>query len=70
MRDGRDIVLPALLIPKRVKRMALLDKVIEQPEVLHAECIRRVDLARHDHPTDPLAVVPGLLNLDLGPLAC
>jgi hypothetical protein len=68
MRNARNIMLPALLIPQRVKRMALLYKVIEQSEILHREAIGRVDWAG-DGPGDPLAVIPSLLDLDLGPLA-
>lgn len=49
--------------------MTLCNKVIKQSEVLYGKSIGRVDLAR-DGPGDPLAVVPSLFNLDLGPLAC
>ena len=75
MRYSRNIMLPALLIPQWVIRMALLNKIIKQPEILHAEAIRRVDLARDDNGPGvvrgarPLAVTPRLLDLDLGPLA-
>lgn len=69
MRDTRYSVCPLLLIPKRVRRMTFFNKVIEQSEVLYGKIIGRVDLAR-DGPGDPLAVIPRLLNLDLGPLAC
>lgn len=69
MGDTRYGVCPLLLIPKRVRRMTFFNKVIKQSEVLYGKCIGRIDLAR-DGPGDPLAVVPRLLNLDLGPLAC
>lgn len=68
MCDTWYIVCPLLLIPKRVRRMAILDKVIEQPKILYGKSVGRVDLA-WDFPGDPLAVTPRLLNLDLGPLA-
>lgn len=68
MRDTWYIVCPALLIPKRVGRVTFFNKMIKQSEVLYGKSIGRVDLA-WDGPGDPFAVVPRLLNLDLGPLA-
>lgn len=68
MCDTWYIVCPALLVPKRVRRMTFLNKMIKQSKVLYRKSIGRVDLAR-DGPGDPFAVVPRLLNLDLGPLA-
>lgn len=64
-----DIVCPGLLIPKWVRRMAFFNKVIKQSEVLYGKGIGPVDLGRNC-PDNPLAIVPRLLNLDLGPLAC
>lgn len=68
MCDTLDIVCPGRLIPKWVRRMTFFNKVIKQSKVLHGKGIGRVDLGR-DCPHNPLAVIPRLFNLNLGPLA-
>lgn len=69
MCDTWYIVCPGPFIPKRVGGVTFFNKVIKQSEVLNGKRMGRIDLAG-DCPGNPLAVVPRLLDLYLGPLAC